>query len=182
MKTCYRCKESKDLSCFSKNKSNKHGIAIYCKICKAKYQREYRIKNREKIRACEIKSSKKPESIKKSRDREKSNYKNNIQFNLAYKLRRRFNIVLKKGFVKYSSAVKDLGCSLEEFKEYFESKFSEGMTWEYVNCGKIHIDHIKPLSKFDLTSREEQLKALHYTNLQPLWAIDNILKKDNYEH
>ena len=43
-----------------------------------------------------------------------------------------------------------------------------------------HIDHIKPCAKFELTNKEEQLKCFHYTNLQPLWALDNIKKGDNY--
>ena len=53
------------------------------------------------------------------------------------------------------------------------------MTWN--NYGKWHVDHIKPLSKFDLTVASEQFKACHYSNLQPLWAEENIEKKDRLD-
>ena len=46
---------------------------------------------------------------------------------------------------------------------------------------EIHIDHIKPCAKFDLTKKEEQEKCFHYTNLQPLWAIDNMMKSNKYD-
>ena len=68
-----------------------------------------------------------------------------------------------------------LGCTLEEYKEYLESKFQEGMTWENHKKDGWHIDHILPLRESDI-SEEEKLKRLHYTNTQPLWAKDNISK------
>jgi len=77
---------------------------------------------------------------------------------------------------KSGSAVVDLGCTIEELRIYLESKFQVGMTWD--NYGEWHIDHIIPLSKFNLEDREEFLKACNYENLQPLWAEAN-LKKSN---
>ena len=61
---------------------------------------------------------------------------------------------------------------------YLEGKFTEGMTWE--NHGKWHIDHIKPCCSFNLEDEEEQKKCFHYTNLQPLWATDNLVKSGKY--
>jgi len=55
-----------------------------------------------------------------------------------------------------------------------KSNFKPGMSWD--NYGEWHIDHIKPLILFDLTKRSQMLKAVHYTNLQPLWANENISK------
>ena len=57
---------------------------------------------------------------------------------------------------------------------HIQNKFTEGMLWD--NYGLWHIDHIRPCSKFDLSKPKEQRKCFHYSNLQPLWAIDNIRK------
>jgi hypothetical protein len=103
--------------------------------------------------------------------------KNNINCNIACNLRGRLSKLLK-GRVKVGSAVRDLGCTVEFLKQYLESKFQLGMTWEnYGNKkGQWSIDHIVPLSSVDLTDREQFLKVCHYTNLQPLWHIDNLIK------
>lgn len=102
-------------------------------------------------------------------------YKKDINYTLSVSLRNRTYIAIKNN-QKVGSAVKDLGCSVNELKIYLKDKFIEGMTWN--NWGKWHIDHIKPLSKFDLSDRKQYLEAVNYSNLQPLWATDN-LKKGN---
>ena len=61
---------------------------------------------------------------------------------------------------------------------YLEAKFTEGMTWE--NHGLWHIDHIKPCSSFNLLIEDEHHKCFHYSNLQPLWAKDNLSKSANF--
>jgi len=99
--------------------------------------------------------------------------RNDIHFRLADNLRCRLYQALKRNY-KAGSAVSDLGCSIEELKQHLESQFQEGMTWD--NYGQWHIDHIKPLASFDLINRDQLLEACHYTNLQPLWALDNLLK------
>jgi hypothetical protein len=89
----------------------------------------------------------------------------------------RINSALK-GEGKTYTTTYYLGCSAEYLKEYLESQFFGGMSW--ANYGEWHIDHIRPCCSFDLTNREEQLKCFHYTNLQPLWAADNIRKGAKY--
>ncbi len=71
------------------------------------------------------------------------------------------------------SCEKMLGCSLEDFRIYLESKFEVGMTWE--NYGKYgwHIDHIVPCALFDLTREEHRKRCFHFSNLQPMFAIKN---------
>ena len=98
---------------------------------------------------------------------------------LNYKLRRRLRTRLYiaiKNKQKVGSAISDLGCSIPEFKEYLQSKFKEGMTWNNHSRYGWHIDHIKPLDSFDLTDRTQLLEAIHYSNLQPLWATENLQK------
>lgn len=94
---------------------------------------------------------------------------------LADNLRSRFNKAFKNNY-KTGSAVQDLGCSIDELKLHLESKFADGMTWD--NYGKWHIDHIKPLNSFNLSDLEQLKIACHYTNLQPMWAKDNLKKGD----
>lgn len=81
---------------------------------------------------------------------------------------------------KNSSTVELLGCSIEFFRKYIELKFQEGMNWNNYGNGEKqwNIDHIKPISSFDLTKEEEQMKAFHFTNCQPMWALENF-KKSN---
>lgn len=84
----------------------------------------------------------------------------------------RLNGVLKNIFSKKRSSILNyLGCSFKDFLSYLESQFQEGMSWS--NYGKWHVDHIKPCNTYDLSIEEEQYKCFHYTNLRPLWAMDN---------
>lgn len=108
----------------------------------------------------------------------KNQYKNNVQFKLSVLLRSRLREAIKNN-QKVGSAVNDLGCSIYELKQHLESKFQEGMTWNNHGVHGWHIDHIIPLSLFDLENREQFLKACHYTNLQPLWSTDNLTKLNN---
>jgi hypothetical protein len=105
--------------------------------------------------------------------REKQRLATDINFCLRKRLRQRLRAALKQG-AKKGSAVKDLGCSIGQFKKHIETKFLMGMSWD--NRNKWHLDHIIPLSKFDLTDRQQFLIAVNYTNYQPLWAKDNIAK------
>lgn len=75
---------------------------------------------------------------------------------------------------KSASTEKLLGCSFEQLKSHLESQFLPGMTWE--NYGEWEIDHRTPLAAFDLTDPEQQSKACHFMNLQPLWGEDNARK------
>jgi hypothetical protein len=167
----------------SYRKNNKHKIKTYGK--------KYRKLNKDKIksRGKLYRAVNKDEIITRIKNWQKINkdkinrrqtiyrrkkLKTDVQFKLACRLRNRIWDSLKSG-----SAVKDLGCTIDELKTYLESKFQTGMTWDNWSKDGWHIDHIKPLASFDLTDRKQMLEACHYTNLQPLWAKDNLAKSDN---
>lgn len=97
------------------------------------------------------------------------------EYKLANNLRTRINASIRNGS-KAGSAVKSLGCSINELKVYLESKFLDGMSWDNWSRTGWHIDHIIPLSSFDLTDIDQLKAACHFTNLQPLWAKDNLIK------
>ena len=132
---------------------NKQHILQWCK--------QYREENKEKI------------NITKKIYRKKR-YSDDINYQMKDKLRSRIRLVLKNKIKKTGSTIDLLGCNLEYFRKYFEQKFTKGMSWDVID--KIHIDHIKPCASFDLSKPSEQKKCFHYTNLQPLWAKDNLSK------
>ena len=106
--------------------------------------------------------------------------KTDIQYKLSENLRGRLRNAIQ-GNQKVGSAVKDLGCTIDELKTYLESKFKPSMTWDNYGFYGWHIDHIKPLASFDLTDRKQFLEVCHYTNLQPLWANENLSKGKKVE-
>ena len=73
-----------------------------------------------------------------------------------------------------------LGCSIEVARFHLECQFTKGMSWDNYGYNGWHIDHIRPCASFDLTDSEQQKQCFHYTNLQPLWAEDNLKKGDKY--
>jgi hypothetical protein len=92
---------------------------------------------------------------------------------LSRALRKRLWAAIKHQ-TKVGSAVRDLGCSIAEFKCYIAKQFVFGMSWD--NWGTWHLDHKRSLASVDLTDRAQFLSVCHYTNYQPLWALDNIRK------
>ena len=94
---------------------------------------------------------------------------------LASVIRSRIYDTLKHGY-KSAKTEELIGITIKELKVYIEKQFNSGMTWDNYGFYGWHIDHIIPLSSFDLTKAEEQKKAFHYTNLQPLWAKENMHK------
>jgi hypothetical protein len=112
--------------------------------------------------------------------------KNDLNFKIEHNLRCRIRLVLK-GINKSKPILKLLGCSIKFLKKYLESQFKIGMAWDNYGTGwygngmkEWHIDHIRPCCTFDLSKPSEQAKCFHYTNLQPLWAKENLEKSKNY--
>jgi hypothetical protein len=86
-----------------------------------------------------------------------------------------------KGRDKSMTTFELLGCTGYALQQWIQFQFTEDMMWCQVGK-EIHIDHIRPCSSFDLTDPEEQKKCFHWTNLQPLWAKDNLLKSNKLTH
>lgn len=166
MKKCCTCKKEKELPDFGKNKSMKDGLNPACKDCNRAYHKKY---------------SKTPEQRKKNRERQKEWWnsnrergnkrqkkyrKNNDLFKISNALRSRVKYALI-GCVKSEKTFGLLGCSPKEWKKHLEDQFSPEMNWN--NYGTYwEVDHIVPVGMFDLTDLNQQKKAFHYTNTQPL--------------
>jgi hypothetical protein len=203
-KQCQECNDIKPINdfykrrktcktCISKINSNTNNAEKRSK--KADYDKEYRKLNKDKIStqksAWWIKHKETKVKSYKERNKERNSKRQNESckirrkkdpiFALCANLRTRLSKVITGGF-KAGSAVRDLGCTPQEFMAHLESLFypnpatGEVMSWGNRGVFGWHIDHIIPLAKFDLTNREELLKACHYTNLQPLWQEDHISK------
>jgi hypothetical protein len=197
---CTKCKIEKQLTDFYKDPRRKTGLQANCKKCfnerTVKYNREFRKNNRELVRAWGRKNSKddyyrrkdaiatySKEYYEKNKDqlnKKKVKYtKKRRKTDPLYRTRcllgsRTLKALKGIGFQKSNTTEKMLGCSYENFLQHLESLFSEGMNWH--NQGKWHIDHIIPLAS--AKNEEELIKLCHYTNLQPLWAKDNLSKSN----
>ena len=100
-------------------------------------------------------------------------------YKLKHSIKNLVRICIKNGgFGKKTKVYHILGCSYDDFKKHIECQFIDKMSWE--NHGKWHFDHIIPIS-FAKTE-EDIIKLNHYTNFQPLWAIDNIKKSNKLEY
>lgn len=101
----------------------------------------------------------------------------NPAFRIACNLRKRLSFLVRKASAtKTKQTLALLGCPLKSFLLYLESLWQPGMSWE--NYGDWHVDHIMPCAIFDLTNPEHQVRCFHFSNLQPMWALDNIRKGD----
>ena len=129
-------------------------------------KREYYKKNKQKILNCH-------------REYERKKLKSCPLFRLQKNIRRRMHLALKGRF-KNDTTINIVGCTWEKLVKHLELNFKNGMTWNNYGYYGWHVDHIVPLSSFDLNNPIELKKAMHYTNLQPLWMNENLKKRDNF--
>ena len=206
-KICRLCKKKKSFTSFYKKKGGVFGLDARCKTCVSLYHRQHFQKNKSKILLkrknymIEYRNSNKnkiseynqkyyeknKEQIltyksskiyrKHSREYEKNKRQNDILYRITGSLRSRLNQAIKNN-KKHGTTKELIGCSIEFLKEYLSKLFQQGMNWENYGKDGWHIDHIIPCASFDLTDPQQQKKCFHYTNLQPLWATDNIRKSN----
>jgi len=194
LRKCITCGEEKPATTeyFYREKSRskicsvsrvKGGLKTECKDCASKRMKRWREENPEKAAAAVNKWRKEnPEKCRASDNKwRKQRRKEDPVYRLISNMRSGLWKCLS-GKQKNSRTFDYIGLTPKELMDYLEGQFTEGMTRE--NHGEWHVDHIRPLSSFDFTGpdREEQLHAAwSHTNMQPLWASDNIRKGDRYE-
>ena len=125
------------------------------KECRKEWQRKYRGENWDKIKEYRAKPH---QRVRKAQSK------------------RLTKLLKAKGVAKKDSILKYIGCTKGKLVEHIEKQFKPGMNWENYGLYGWHIDHIRPCASFDLTKEEEIHKCFHYSNLQPLWAEENLKK------
>jgi hypothetical protein len=187
MKSCTKCKEKKELSLFPNSKTTKDKKGSHCKQCVSNNTQKYISKNKEshKKKMDEWRNnnpSYMTEWNQKNKGYHGEYYHNKTKHDELKKLKHSIRGLIydsfKRGanhkFQKDTTTEALLGCSMEFFIQHLQSQFTEGMT--LMNHGEWHIDHIIPISS--AKTKEEVYLLCHYTNLQPLWARDNLVKKN----
>jgi hypothetical protein len=197
VKMCLKCGQEKELSCFHKRSGVRSGVQPRCKDCcksinaerylqkknhilslnaiwrteNADYKRDigrrHYHKNKEKF--SQYQKDNRQLINRRKRERKKSDPLFKLNITLRNRIRKFFK---ESGYDKGRSGIKLVGAPLPTVKNHIELLFKDGMSWS--NHGDWHIDHIIPLSS--AKSKEELIKLCHYTNLQPLWAKENLSK------
>jgi hypothetical protein len=195
LKKCTKCNVEKELSCFSKSSHTKSKLHAWCKKCNNQYyqnhkeltcarHKQYNQDHKEEVSAQkkqyyqdhketrgaynrQYRQNHKEEASERHNDRRKID----VNYKIAGNLRTRLYVALE-GNYKSGSAIRDLGCSIEDLKTWLEQQFQPGMSWN--NYGEWHIDHIIPLSAVNTSDRSQLLKVCNWFNLRPLWAEENI--------
>ncbi len=189
-KICNKCKVEKKVCEFYKKSKKENEVRPICKSCMNKDSILYNQKNKEKLDKIKqkyvennkekVKQSKK-EWFNKNPNYQKEwsykNYTSNDLYRLKEIVRARLRVFFNhKNIFKKSKTFEIIGCTPEFLKNYIEKQFTEGMSWDNHSRYGWHIDHIIPLSS--AKTEEEIYKLCHYTNLQPLWAEDNLRKSN----
>jgi hypothetical protein len=185
--------EQKCVICYRKNRQeyldkpeNRERFKKWCREWESKPENK---KKRNETKQLEESKVMMRQYIKKYRSKDSSKklrgiyrrerYSIDIEYKITCLLRSRLHDALK-GKMKVESTMQLLGCSLEHFKNYIESLFVEGMTWE--NHGEWHLDHIRPCASFNFNIKTEQRICFNWRNMQPLWGEENLSKSDKWEY
>ena len=174
-KVCRLCKEEKHIDNFHKHKGGKYGVDSICKSCNIaqvnteegiERARQWTLNNRELVN-------------KRAVERDKEKCKTDIQYRIKKHLRVRMHeVIIKKSKSTRNRKVEDLiGCEISEYKKHIENQWNSDMNWN--NHGDVwEIDHILPIDSFDMTNKQQQKQAFHYTNVQPLYKAENRSKSN----
>lgn len=178
---------------FHKDSAAKYELTCRCAECLYKVTAAWQIQNAEYVSAWKkqwraenpqyktvndtwYQNNKEKKNTRQAK-RQSERYQEDICFKLAHLARTRLRSAIKNS-QKKGSAIKDLGCTVLELKAHIETMFHDGMTWENhgKGIGTWQIDHIIPLGLCDLENRGQFLKAVHYSNLAPVWFHTHVTK------
>ncbi len=190
-KKCKSCNKDKNISLFGVRKDTISGYRNECKDCRSEKSKVYYKKNKDLI-LCKIDRKRKRiydleyrkkyvknnrykvnESQRKTYNKYKNEPMRKLVSNVRSRIRASFNV---KKWNKNNTTKEILGCDFETLYLHIESKFTNGMCWSKIGS-EIHIDHVIPLAT--AKTEGDVLRLNHYTNLQPLWASDNLKKGGN---
>jgi hypothetical protein len=191
---CCDCDTNKAVENFNKNPLSKTGFEKRCKSCQSIYCKNYVKINKKELKqkskvyylknkniiCAKVKNYRTDESNRekiriKSNNYVKTRYKNDPIYNLISRLRSNLRICLKRNnWKKNTRTLQIAGCSGKQLKEHIEDQFKPGMSWNNSNLWEI--DHIYPTSL--ATSEKEVYELFHWSNLQPLWALENKQKSN----
>ena len=176
---CSRCKEAKEYSQFGKGTGNT-GHKAYCLPCSSEYAKHYYESNKAAYKGRY--ESKREQLIEYQKQWYADNRVSVEQYrgryyallcNVLFKnaQNRWSGVVTQKSLTQVCRFNELLGCNKHELLERFRSLYTEGMS--DMNYGEWEIDHIRPICSFDLTDMGQMKQCFHYTNMQPLWRVDN---------
>ena len=189
-RVCCICKETLPLEKFGKNRTMYLGYSYRCKPCNALKSKEHR--ERTNYRSIPTKTQK--EKYKENRQKwNKTNrefvnarqrtYNKKNKLNPNWRLRHNISSGIRQSIRKSKNGLsweKAVGYNVDQLKQHLELSFKYGMSWN--NYGQWHIDHIKPVSKFNIKELGdiEFMNCWALSNLQPLWATENLIKGPKY--
>ena len=190
-KFCSGCARTLPRSAFYQRPDG-HGLFSRCKECNRAAKRKWKTsdagrekthaqkrasyrRHREAIRARASSPDKLAHRVAEAKVRKAKD----IHFRIRERLRSSLATAARAYiFKKQDTTFSLLGCTLSEFQAHIEAQWQQGMSWDNWGrgVGKWNIDHIRPVASFDLTLLEHQRECFHFTNMQPLWATENVRK------
>lgn len=184
-KRCTKCFLIKPFKEFPPQKEGFMGVKAQCKECNKKYDKKFQEKTNYRTKRDKTQKAKeyRKQYVEKNKDwwrKYEREYKTSRRqedmfFKIKSNLSSRLSDLIQNRIIGQRT-IELLGCDRNTFLQHIESQFTEGMTWENYGLKGWHIDHIIPISSYDLTNESEVKKACHYSNLQPLWWKDNLEK------
>jgi len=199
-KTCKTCRVEKSSDSFVRNTAYVDGLVGECKECFIARQDAFVRPSTKRCSGCKVdlppdqynanrssldrlQSMCKACCVKKLANRRQTCIEYKIACNTRRRMRKiivRYNSTNAKTATKTGHTIDLFGCSVAEVVKHLESQFTDGMTWDNYGFRGWHIDHVRPCSSFDMTDPEDQKRCFHVSNLQPLWAFDNMSKGAKY--